>query len=101
MAKKIRDVVAQARYILGDSSEPYRYTEEELVIHANNATSEARRIRPDMFDGTHDLTLEDGDIDSPVALSANYFVPLVFYVAGMAELGDDEHANSGRAVAVG
>lgn len=97
MAKLVSEVITQARYILGDTQMPYRYTQAELVLHVNSAVGEVKRVRPDHFDGTQDDDLQFVAEEDPFPLQDLLFIPCVFYVAGTAELTDDEHVNSSRA----
>lgn len=97
MTKLVSDVIKQARYILGDTKEPYRYTQEELVLHVNSAVGEVKRVRPDHFDGVQDGDLPLVQETDPFPLQDLLFIPCVFYVAGTAELVDDEHVDSQRA----
>jgi hypothetical protein len=96
--RKVSDVIIQARFALNDSVEPYRYTTPELVAHVNGAISEVRRVRPDIFDGRYDEPLpyvssEGEDFPLPDTL----FMLVAYYVAGTAELKDDEHVEIQRA----
>jgi len=100
MSKKVSDVIKQARYILNDEARPHRYTELELVSHVNNCVSEVKRIRPDYFEGAQDNDLPILVSTDLLPIDSLLFNPIVFYTAGMAELADDEHVNSGRAAGV-
>ena len=97
MAKKVNDVIKQARYILGDTAEQPRYTTDELVSHVTSCIGETKRIRPDMFDGKQEDELPIVNESDEFPLDILLFIPVVFYVAGMAELVDDEHVSSARA----
>jgi hypothetical protein len=103
MAKRtINDVIDQARIILQDKVTPYRYSDEELVSFFNNALYELKRLRPDAWLGSlgKDLDLYAPiatDLAKEVPFSSIFFQPVVAYVAGYAELRDDEFVVDNRA----
>jgi hypothetical protein len=95
-----RDVLDHARDILQDHDED-RYTNESLIRCLNAALTELRRLRPDFWIGRYyeasiAVTVETDEIQLPVFM----FSPLVDFVAGRAELRDDEFTTDGRAVAL-
>ena len=111
------DAITQARHILQDRVEPYRYTQDELILILNTAMTEIRRLRPDAFAGTAltaatqffhdpaDLTPPAGYIPTtdPWPIDQMFVAPVVEYIAAYAEFRDDEFvdgaasAESGRA----
>lgn len=114
-----QDAISQARHILQDREEPYRYTEAEMVLILNTSMTEIKRLRPDAFAGTFQLPtpqFHDPDNQSPPAgsipttdpwpVDEMFIAPVIEYIAGYAELRDDEfvdgaaNSSSGRAVAL-
>ena len=96
----LRNAVDRAREILQDQEEEYRYSDEELISYFNQSLLQARRVRPDLFlryvgYPTPVYTTNDWNTNLPIAFP--YFDALVFYMAGYAELRDDEHTVSERA----
>jgi len=97
MPRTVADVIKHARLILGDTKVPYRYEQEGLVLHVNSAIGEVKRVRPDHFDTAQDEELPLVVETDLLPLQDLLFIPVVYYVAGTAELVDDEHVNSQRA----
>jgi hypothetical protein len=101
----VATLVRQAREVLQDVDPPYRYGDTALIDAANLAVQEAWRHRPDLFYGR--VSLETGQ---PAALTAldttqvplpNFMdVALLSFVAGYAELRDDQFTVDGRAMAL-
>lgn len=102
MAKTVGDVITAARGILQDrNAQLYRYATADLYTYLNDALLEMRRARPDLFFDfigldTPEFASGDELLDFPV--STLFFTPTVFYVAGRAELRDDEFTVDARAV---
>lgn len=98
----ISDVLSQARYLLQDARTPYRHDDDELLAYFNNAIGEAYRLRPDLFLAADFVITkyDSGNLSDPFPV-AEFLVPqFVAYVAGFAELSDDEFATDGRAIAL-
>lgn len=97
----IDTVANRAREILQDADGD-RYSDLRLVEALNLALSTMRRVRPDIPSLWKDipgfpytsLSLGQGIV---LPVDAQYLEPLVFYVAGYAELADDEFTTDGRA----
>lgn len=102
MAKTVSDAISEARVLLHDTDpQLYRYSDAELLDYLNNAILETRRIRPDLFRaylGQPLPSYADGD-DLSVAFPIDemFFPQFVFYIAGFAELRDDEFTVDARA----
>jgi len=113
------NALTQARHILQDRAEPYRYTEPELILILNTALTEVKRLRPDAFAGSfqaatpffHDPA--DGSpppgaipTTDPWPIDQMFVAPVIEYIAGYAELRDDEfvdgaaNSSSGRSAAL-
>ena len=87
--------VDAARSLLLDETEPYRYSDEVLILGLNLGLLEARRIRPDLFIGVTTVpTYEAGDT---VVFDQQYRVSLLYYMVGNAQLHDDEDTRDARA----
>ena len=124
MAKTFQNLLDEAREILQDTdSDGYRYPTTTLTNKLNRGLHELARIRPDAFwnyflrddlivpevvpvdsDPDDDEEALDAVEDGQVALTdtfqlpMQFWNPLVFWVAGSAELIDDEFTNDGRAI---
>ncbi len=124
MAKTYQNAIDEARVILKDTSTTNRYTDEILLSILNRALQELGRLRPDAFtdrfdddsgdiivpevratDDEEDSDSEELDVseDSVVALTDELDIPMMFYmpivqfIAGWAEVIDDEFTTDGRA----
>ena len=111
MARTIADLITEARSYIQDTDEPYRYTDTDLIIYANDAMTEIRRIRPDYY---YDLAVAAGGYDGyevPQYTSTDYtssdfpldqqaFTATAYFIAGSAALRDDEHTVDARATAL-
>lgn len=122
MAKTWRDLIDEARVILQDTDTPYRYTTEVLRSKLNRGLQELARLRPDAFwDRFHvddvvvpevaasdpDPVTDPGEFDpdeaavvgedDAVDIPMQFYTALVYWVAGSAELVDDEFTADGRA----
>lgn len=94
----VSDVLTQARELLQDKVTPYRYSDASMIASINEATFEARRLRPDMFSTQlRDLLTPVSATGDAIPLDQMYFTPLVNYVVGRAEMREDEFATDGRA----
>lgn len=103
-SKTIGDAISEARILLQDTrTSPQRYLDSELIENFNNAIYEVRRVRPDMHLGTYtDVAPRygTGDFTTPFPIAIETFTPVMEYVAGLAELRDDEFTQDGRAAAL-
>jgi hypothetical protein len=102
--RTLAQVVESARTLLQDNTGVYRYQDSELYRYISEALYEMRRIRPDLFIAYGLFTVipaYDSSYSATVLPTPDtYFVSVVNYVAGRAELRDDEYTNDGRAAAV-
>jgi hypothetical protein len=101
MAFTVRQLVTQARVLLQDEVQPFRYTDDQLARLVAEGLREARRVRPDLFIETLAQPLPQytaGTMNAQVLMPEQYFVPLINYVVGRAELRDDEFTMDGRAI---
>ena len=87
--------VEAARSLLLDETEPYRYSDDLLILGLNLGLMEARRIRPDLFIDV--ATVPTYDTGETVAFDQQYRVSLLYYIVGNAQLHDDEDTRDARA----
>lgn len=98
MARTAQDVITRAREILQDA-DATRYSDPELLSHTVDAILQARSVRPDLFVGEYAVALPDTlELASELPLPDQLFAGVCYYVAGCAELRDDEFAVDGRAM---
>lgn len=102
MPKSIDNALTEARVILNDA-DAGRYTDVQLISDLNNAISVTKSIRPDAFilgEALPEFTTADlaqtPETDFP--LPEIFFQSFVYYLAGNAELRDDEFAVDNRAM---
>ena len=99
MALTYQSVVDLARIPLNDTAKT-RYSDAQLLLFANHGMLTLTKRRPDLF------ISQFGNLPNGEAILADAFplapcyVQLVSdYVVARAEMTDDEHVNSGRAIA--
>jgi hypothetical protein len=104
-SRSVQDLLARVRQVLQDlDAEGYRYPTGDLIGYLNDAVLEAYRLRPDLFVGRYAQNLPQVDPTAPdfttvdFPLTNSCFVATVNYVAGRAEIRDDEYAVDGRAM---
>ena len=102
MPKSIDDALIDARVILNDSAGE-RYTDAQLVSDFNNAISQTKLLRPDVFklgEVLPEIAVADLGLVTPTdfPLPEIFYQSFVYYLAGNAELRDDEFAVDGRAM---
>ena len=122
MAKTYADILTEARVLLQDTQEEYRYSDTMLLAKLNRAMQELGRLRPDAFwdrfdeddvlipevvvtDPEEDTDPDeiDADEDAEVALTDEVDFPMQFYssvvyfVTASAEIVEDEFTQDGRA----
>lgn len=112
IAKTIDDAITEARLIVSDARTPYRYDDTSMVRHLNTALAEVYRYRPDAYIGNFTTaTLGVNNVTNYVVADLGtstlfpldnrlYFNPVVFFIAGRAELADDEFTENSRATAL-
>jgi hypothetical protein len=99
----VQDYVTQARVLLLDEIEPYRYTDVQLIDALNMAIEEARRLRPDLFTTFFRTSLPDfttSDLSDPVPVDAMYRKAFLHYIVGHSHLRDEENTQDSRAAAM-
>jgi hypothetical protein len=112
LAKTIDDAISEARLIISDARAPYRYTDLQMLSHLNTALAEVYRYRPDAYIGNFTTaTLGSNSVTSYVTADLGittlfpldnrlFFNPVVFFMAGRAELSDDEFTENTRATSL-
>lgn len=99
-------VITRVRRILQDKTKvglptdeaEFRYSDEELLDTVNDAMTEVRRLRPDLFINSGFAVPEATSADNTILLEDYYFMCLVYMTAGMVMLQDDEFSLDSRAV---
>jgi hypothetical protein len=101
----VSDLLIRVRAVLQDEDQDsYRYPTSDLVGYLNDFVLEAKRFRPEVFIGTFTLDpqpisvvpMDYSTVAFPLPLSM--FTAACDYVAGRAEVRDDEYAVDGRAM---
>ena len=98
----VADYLSQARSLLQDLVEPYRYRDSELVGFLNLGLLEMRKLRPDLMLATP-TSVPSYSSSSPttsVAVDVQYRVALLYYTVGQAQLRDAEDVSDQRALAM-
>jgi hypothetical protein len=94
-------IIAQARSIMQDQSQPYRYADTELYNGLYEAMSIARVIRPDMFLvvglDTAPAFLTPASSTLPFPLAWQFTPAFVDFVVFRAESRDDTFTDDSRA----
>lgn len=99
----VQDYLAQARVLLLDKIEPYRYETDEIIEALNMGIMEARRLRPDLFTGYFRSDLPDytvADLVEEVPIDPMYRKAFVYYIVGHCQLRDEENTQDTRASAM-
>lgn len=100
MPKTIDDALVDARVILNDTAGD-RYTDADLVSDMNSAISMTKMLRPDAFklgEVLPEFDVTDLNLGTDFPLAEIFYQSFVYYLAGNAELRDDEFAVDGRAM---
>lgn len=103
MAKTYQTAIDEAREILQDTDEPYRYDDSILLNILNRALQELGRIRPDAFwttFTTDDIVVPEVttlDLSTTYPLPMQFYLPVVSFIVAWAEVLDDEFTQDGRA----
>ena len=99
MLVSVMDYVNDARTILLDTTNPPRYSDDDMLVALNVTLLEARRLRPDLFVYKH-----FNRVPSFVAVSGQYVpiepqfrLPIVFGIVAHAMLRDEEDVPIERA----
>lgn len=94
-------LIAQARVLLQDQAQPYRYLDAELYMNLSEALGEARRLRPDLFLAygldAAPLVLTPANAQNTFPLDWRFYPAFVDFVTGRGETRDDTYTDDGRA----
>lgn len=110
------ELTNQARVLLQDlDSDRYRFSDENLIAACHLACTTAKQIRPDLFygqilfEGEHspcfpgppydDATLAKAKA-ATVPVSESYHQPFIWFVAGYAEIINEEFTGADRSAAL-
>ena len=98
MALTYQSVIDLSRIPLNDLDK-VRYSDATLLSFANQGMLQVLKRRPDLFAGRF-ASLPDGEgmLADAFPLPAGYVQTVADYVTARAEMTDDEHVSSGRAV---
>jgi hypothetical protein len=95
--------IDEARILLQDRVEEYRYSNAELINALNLGIMTARRLRPDLFlEATTIPSFTSSDIASSTAfaMDVQYRSPFLFFMVGWAQLRDEEDTQDARSTAL-
>ena len=99
-AQTYQTVLDLAREDLNDDAKD-RYTDAQLMKHANDGTDEMLGLRPDMFIGFFSLDMVTNGAQyattDTLPFDGRFKRVLADYIVARAEMKDDEHVVSGRA----
>jgi hypothetical protein len=101
MARTTSDVVTDARRLLQDEVQPFRYPVADLTSFVGQAVAAAYRLRPDLMVGKAWRPEQVPVLDTPLPQAVDdwFFTAIVHYVVGTAESRDDQFAEGSRAAA--
>jgi hypothetical protein len=107
MAKTWRNLIDEARTILQDTdSDGSRLEDAAYIDFLNRGLQAMATIRPDAFwdtFATDNIVVPEvvsADLATTFPIDMIFYPPLVHYVAGAAEILDDEFSTEGRAMAL-
>jgi hypothetical protein len=98
----VGDYVTRARTLLQDLIPEYRYSDADLVEYLNEGILVSRHLRPDLWLGTFRASLPTySSLSQATVVTIDPMVRMAFiyYMAGSAQLADQEDTNDQRASA--
>lgn len=105
--ENVGQYLTEARRLLQDEHDPFRYPDADLVDALNIGLLEARRLRADLFLPIFTIewfdpskTAPGTDLDKKVTFDPMYRQTLVYYMVGRMQLRDDEGTTDARAGAL-
>jgi hypothetical protein len=95
----VMDYINDARTILLDTTNPPRYSDDDMLVALNVTLLEARRLRPDLFVYKHFNRVPSYSAVSgqPVPIEPQFRLPMVYGIVAHAMLRDEEDVPIDRA----
>ena len=96
----VADYITDARTLLQDTVQPYRYDDPSLLVSFNTTLLEARRIRADLFvylHGSERMPAFTANDDTPVDMEYPFRLAFVFGMVAHALMRDQEDITDDRA----
>jgi hypothetical protein len=98
----VQKFVTRARALMQDATEPYRYSDEDLVEAMNLGVLEMRRLRMDIFlseirTGTGLPEYSSSSLSDSVTIDEQYRMALLYYICGHTQMRDEEDTQDSRA----
>jgi hypothetical protein len=84
------DIIAEARVLLQDTVSPYRYSDAELLVGANDAVKIIRKVRPDIFLGQFSTAIADAILSTTFPIGLEYKKTVRDFVVAHGQLRDSE-----------
>lgn len=98
MTRTVQEVIDAARECINDADKT-RYPDPSLVRFTREALNYLFQFRPDLFIGAW-AAPDINEVTDALPVPDQMFQPIAHFVAGYAELRDDEYAVNGRASTV-
>lgn len=97
--KTVAGYVKAARGLLLDKTQPYRYSDDALLVGLNLAIDEAARLRPDIFFCRYETVIPEYDAVSgdEVPVERKFRQALLNGMAGYTLMRDEEDVQDARA----
>ena len=83
------DIIVEARKLLQDTREPFRYSDVDLLGYFNQVLRRALTVRPDLFTVVTDVPLVAGDVLQSLPADAHRLVD-IYYVKGYNSVNEVE-----------
>jgi hypothetical protein len=90
-------ILGHARDHLQDKTVPYRYSDPELMVGANDAVRIIRKVRPDLFLGGYKIPLRVYTTTDEAPVALEYEMLIRDYVVGHVQLRETEDAEKMQA----
>lgn len=91
------DYIAEARRLMQDEVQPYRYPDADIIEAMNLAIMEARRLRPDLFLGRFNTLPSVSAAGDAIDIEPMYRPAFTYYIVGRTQLRDAESTQDQRA----
>ncbi len=102
----VSDYLSDARTLLQDTIQPYRYDDPSLVLALNVTLMDARAKRPDLFLGDltktrfhHIGSFDPGDVDDEVHIEVQFRLAILYGTLAHALARDQEDTQDARSAA--